>query len=75
MNDRALRNIVCSLGGKLNGIPERGPLYYYGCFVRFGNSLSSEDLFDLKEDSEIFFVAYTYDNKPVYCRILKLTAR
>lgn len=21
MNDRALRNIVCSLGGKLNGIP------------------------------------------------------
>ena len=71
MNDRALRNIVCSLGGKLNGIPRED---------RFCITVASEvmailclasDIHDLKERLGNILVAYRYDGSPVYCRDIR----
>ena len=71
MNDRALRNIVCSLGGKLNGIPRED---------RFCITVASEvmailclaaDINDLRERLGNILVAYRYDGTPVYCRDIK----
>ena len=71
MNDRALRNIVCSLGGKLNGVPRED---------HFCNTVASEvmailclssDLFDLKKRLGNILVAYNYDGEPVFCKDIK----
>jgi formate--tetrahydrofolate ligase len=65
MNDRQLRNIVCGLGGKANGVPrEEG----------FDITVASEimaifclaiSITDLKERLSRIVVAYTRDDKPV----------
>lgn len=71
MNDRALRNIVCSLGGKLNGIPREDHFIITVASEVMAILCLSEDLFDLKERLGKILVAYTYDGKPVYCRDIK----
>ena len=71
MNDRALRNIVCSLGGKLNGIPREDHFIITVASEVMAILCLSEDLFDLKRRLGNILVAYTYDNKPVYCRDIK----
>lgn len=71
MNDRALRNIVCSLGGKLNGIPREDHFIITVATEVMAILCLSEDLFDLKRRLGNILVAYTYDGKPVYCRDIK----
>ncbi len=71
MNDRALRNIICSLGGKLNGIPREDHFIITVASEVMAILCLAEDLFDLKERLGNILVAYTYDNKPVYCRDIK----
>lgn len=71
MNDRALRNIVCSLGGKLNGIPREDHFIITVASEVMAILCLSEDLFDLKKRLGNILVAYTYDGKPVYCRDIK----
>lgn len=71
MNDRALRNIVCSLGGKLNGIPREDHFIITVASEVMAILCLSEDLFDLKRRLGNILVAYTYDGKPVYCRDIK----
>lgn len=71
MNDRALRNIVCSLGGKLNGIPREDHFIITVASEVMAILCLAEDLFDLKERLGNILVAYTYDGKPVYCRDIK----
>lgn len=71
MNDRALRNIVCSLGGKLNGVPREDHFCITVASEVMAILCLSEDLFDLKKRIGNILVAYTYDGKPVYCRDIK----
>ena len=71
MNDRALRNIICSLGGKLNGVPREDHFCItVACEVMAILCLAS-DIFDLRERLGNILVAYTYDGEPVYCRDIK----
>lgn len=71
MNDRALRNIVCSLGGRLNGIPREDHFIITVASEVMAILCLSEDVFDLKKRLGDILVAYTYDGKPVYCRDIK----
>ncbi len=71
MNDRVLRNIVCSLGGKLNGIPREDHFIITVASEVMAILCLSEDLFDLKRRLGNILVAYTYDGAPVYCKDIK----
>lgn len=71
MNDRALRNIVCSLGGPLNGIPREDHFIITVASDVMAILCLAEDLFDLKRRLGNIIVAYTYDGKPVYCKDIK----
>lgn len=68
MNDRALRNVVVGMGGKVNGIVrEDGFLITVATEVMAILCLAS-DITDLKERLGNIFVAYTYDGEPVFAR-------
>lgn len=71
MNDRALRNIVCSLGGKLNGIPREDHFCITVASEVMAILCLAEDIFDLKKRLGNILVAYTYDGNPVYCKDIK----
>ena len=71
MNDRALRNIVCSLGGKLNGIPREDHFCITVASEVMAILCLASDIFDLKERLGNILVAYRYDGSPVYCRDIK----
>ena len=71
MNDRALRNTIVGLGGKINGIPrEDGFIITVASEVMAILCLAS-DLSDLKARLGRILVAYTYDNKPVFASDLQ----
>ncbi|MDI6709229.1 MAG: formate--tetrahydrofolate ligase [Bacillota bacterium] len=72
MNDRALRNIVCGLGGPADGVPRE---------ARFDITVASEIMAlmclaegpqDFKERVGRILVAYTRNGKPVFARDLKV---
>lgn len=71
MNDRALRNIICSLGGKLNGVPREDHFCITVASEVMAILCLASDIFDLKERLGNILVAYTYDGEPVYCRDIK----
>lgn len=71
MNDRALRNIVISLGGKLNGVPREDHFCITVASEVMAVLCLSNDIFDLKKRLGDILVAYTYDGQPVYCRDIK----
>lgn len=68
MNDRALRNIINSLGGRLNGIPREDHFCITVASEVMAILCLSADIFDLKKRLGNILVAYTYDGEPVYCR-------
>lgn len=70
MNDRALRNIVVGLGGKINGVPrEDGFMITVASEVMAILCLSS-DFNDLKERLGKIIVAYDNDGNPVTAKML-----
>lgn len=70
MNDRALRNVVIGLGGKVNGVPrEDGFMITVASEIMAILCLSS-GIKDLKERIGSILTAYTYDGTPVYARDL-----
>lgn len=71
MNDRALRNIICSLGGKLNGIPREDHFCITVASEVMAILCLAKDVFDLKERLGKILVAYTYDGHPVFCKDIK----
>lgn len=71
MNDRALRNIVCSLGGKLNGVPREDHFCITVASEVMAILCLAEDIFDLKKRLGNILVAYTYDGEPVYAKDIK----
>lgn len=71
MNDRALRNIICSLGGKLNGIPREDHFCITVASEVMAILCLAKDIFDLKERLGKILVAYTYDGQPVFCKDIR----
>ena len=72
MNDRALRNVIVGLGGKLNGVPrEDGFMITVASEVMAILCLAS-DIDDLKLRLGRILVAYTYDGKPIYAKDLQV---
>ena len=70
MNDRALRNIVVGLGAKTDGVPREDHFMITVASEIMAILCLSESISDLKERLGNILVAYTYDNKPVYCKDL-----
>ena len=72
MNDRALRFVNVGLGGKANGVPREDGFQITVASEVMAILCLAADLDDLKERLGSILVAYTYDNKPVYARDLKV---
>ena len=72
MNDRALREIVCSLGGVANGYPREAGFDITVASEVMAIFCLAKDLNDLKERLGNIIVAYTRDRKPVRARDLKV---
>lgn len=71
MNDRALRNCVVGMGGKVNGVPREDHFQITVASEIMAILCLSTDLNDLKKRLGNILVAYTYDDKPVFARDLK----
>ena len=71
MNDRALRNIVVGLGGKINGIPREDGFIITVASEVMAILCLAKDRNDLKKRLGDILVAYTYDGKPVFARDLQ----
>lgn len=70
MNDRALRNVVVGLGGKVNGVPREDNFMITVASEVMAILCLASDIDDLKQRLGRILVAYTYDGKPVYARDL-----
>ena len=66
MNDRALRNVIIGLGGKVNGVPREDHFQITVASEIMAILCLADDLEDLKQRLGRILVAYTYDNKPVH---------
>jgi formate--tetrahydrofolate ligase len=71
MNDRALREIVCSLGGVANGYPREAGFDITVASEVMAIFCLAKNLDDLKERLGNIIIAYTRDRKPVRARDLK----
>jgi formate--tetrahydrofolate ligase len=71
MNDRALREIVCSLGGVANGYPREAGFDITVASEVMAIFCLAKNLDDLKERLGNIIVAYTRERKPVRARDLK----
>jgi len=71
MNDRALRDIVVSLGGVSNGFPRQTGFDITVASEVMAILCLSNDLEDLQKRLGDIVVAYTREKKPVYCRDIK----
>ena len=71
MNDRALRNIVIGMGGKVNGIPRQDSFRITVASEVMAILCLASDLADLKKRLGSILVAYNYDGEPVYARDLQ----
>ncbi|KHD35268.1 formate--tetrahydrofolate ligase [Clostridium acetobutylicum] len=72
MNDRALRNIVVGLGGKVNGFPREDGFMITVASEIMAILCLANDLMDLKERMGKILIAYDLDGNPVYCKDLKV---
>ena len=71
MNDRALRDVVTSLGGVSNGIPRQTGFDITVASEVMAIVCLANDLDDLKKRLGDIIVAYRRDKTPVYCRDIK----
>ena len=65
MNDRALRDIVIGLGGKMHGVPRQDGFQITVASEIMAILCLAENLHDLKEMLGRIIIGYTYDNEPV----------
>ncbi len=70
MNDRALRNVIVGLGGKVNGVPREDGFMITVASEIMAILCLATDIEDLKTRLGNVLVAYTLDNQPVYARDL-----
>ena len=71
MNDRELRNIICGLGGRINGTPREDGFIISVASEVMAILCLSNSITDLKIRLGNILVAYTYNNKPVYAKDLR----
>ena len=68
MNDRALRNIVVSLGGVSNGFPREAGFDITVASEIMAILCLSENISDLEKRLGDIIISYRRDKSPVYCR-------
>ena len=71
MNDRALRDIVTSLGGVANGFPKQAGFDITVASEVMAILCLANDLDDLRKRLGDIIVAYRRDKTPVFCRDIK----
>lgn len=71
MNDRALRNIVVGMGGKMDGVVREDHFVITVASEIMAILCLSADMNDLKRRLARIIVAYTYDGKPVTAQDLQ----
>ncbi len=71
MNDRALRQITCSLGGVANGFPREAGFDITVASEVMAILCLAQDLSDLQKRLGDMIVAYRRDRSPVFCRDIK----
>ncbi|AEB74849.1 formate--tetrahydrofolate ligase [Clostridium botulinum] len=72
MNDRALRNIVVGMGGKVNGFLREDGFTITVASEIMAILCLSNNLMDLKQKFGEILVAYNINGEPVYCKDLKV---
>lgn len=70
MNDRALRNMVIGLGGKVNGMPREDGFDITVASEVMAILCLASDLIDLKERLSKIIVGYNYEDKPITAGML-----
>jgi len=65
MNDRALRNILIGMGGRINGVPREDGYDITVASEVMAILCLADSIRDLKERLSRIIVGYTYENKPV----------
>ena len=65
MNDRQLRNIVCGIGSRVNGMPREDSFDITVASEIMAILCLSSDITDLKERLSKIIIGYTRDDKPV----------
>ncbi len=70
MNDRALRNVIIGLGGKVNGVPREDGFMITVASEIMAILCLATDIDDLKTRLGNILVAWTLDNTPVYAKDL-----
>ncbi len=71
LNERALRNVVLGLGGRLDGIPRESGFDISVASELMAALCLASDLMDLKERFKKIIVAYSRDGKPITADDLK----
>lgn len=72
MNDRALRDIVIGLGGRIHGIPRESFFQITASSEIMAILCLAENYSELKEMLANILLGFTYDEKPVYLKDLKI---
>lgn len=65
LNERALRNVIIGLGGRMDGVPRESGFDISVASEVMACLCLANDLMDLKERFKRIVVAYTYDGRPV----------
>ena len=73
LNDRALRNVIVGLGGKINGVPRESGFDITVASEMMAVLCLANDLDDLKVRLGKIIVAYDVDNKPITANDLNVT--
>jgi len=73
VNDRALRNVVVGLGGRMDGVPREAGFLITSASEIMAALCLAEDLMDLKQRLGRMLVALTADGKPVTADALGVT--
>ncbi len=71
MNDRALRNVIVGLGGKVNGVPREDHFNITVASEVMAILCLASDIADLKIRLGNILVAYNLDGEPVYAKDIK----
>jgi formate--tetrahydrofolate ligase len=72
MNDRALRDIVIGLGGRIHGVPRESFFQITASSEIMAILCLAENYQELKEMLSNILLGFTYDEKPVYLKDLKI---
>ncbi|WP_177505206.1 formate--tetrahydrofolate ligase [Anaerosinus sp.] len=73
LNDRALRNIVCGMGGKAHGVPRETGFDITVASEMMAILCLAKDLDDMKERIGKIIIGYTFDGRPVRAEELNVT--